>query len=201
MQNIKNDNKNNTSNIQLKRLDLQLHVDSYTKNIADLTETIKQDSEDVEANFCRGMVHSNMVIYGELILAYNKDIDALDAENAIDHDYKDMVQLLDGYCDAAIQDLTKAIELGLVGAVAYELRGKMYLQKGNCDKAIADYTEALGLDAKNVEAYEGRAMAHFRKNHLEEAWSDVEACQRRNGDVDPAFLAALYKASEKPDGR
>ena len=201
MQNQENDGKNNASNILLKRMDLGLPDPEFNETIAKFTKAIEQDPQDASSYLCRGMAYSKVVIYGKLIQAFNKGIDELDAENANVNDNQHTAQLLDSYCDKAIQDFIKTIELDPVNPIAYELRGRMHLHKGQYDAAIADCTKAIELDAKNLEAYEGRAMAHFRNNHLEEAWSDVEACQRRNRDVNPEFLAALYKASEEPDGR
>ncbi|MDP6526980.1 MAG: hypothetical protein QGH15_22575 [Kiritimatiellia bacterium] len=158
MQHQKNDSKNDASNIQIKRLHLPLPGFRSNKAIAKLSKTIKQDPEDAKAYFRRGLAYSNMVDYGKLVQAFNEDLDKLDAENAIANDYKDMVQLLYGYCDAAIHDFTKAIELGLVDATIYECRGSMHLQKSTCDKAMAYYTNAAELGSGYIDAYEDPAL-------------------------------------------
>jgi tetratricopeptide (TPR) repeat protein len=155
MQNQKTDSKNNANNIQIERLDLRLPGSKSDEAIANLSETIDQNPKDAKAYFRRGMVYSNLVNYGKLILAFNEGLDELDAENAIAHDYKDTVQLLEGYCDAALRDFTKAIQLGLVDAAVYECRGNMHLQKGKCDKAMAYYAQAAELGSGYIDAYEG----------------------------------------------
>jgi hypothetical protein len=159
MQHQKNDSKNDASNIQIKRLHLPLPGFRSNKAIAKLSKTIKQDPEDAKAYFRRGLAYSNMVDYGKLVQAFNEDLDKLDAENAIANDYKDMVQLLYGYCDAAIHDFSKAIELGLVDATVYEHRGSMHLQKSQCDKAMAYYTTAAELGLGCIGDYKGPAPA------------------------------------------
>jgi tetratricopeptide (TPR) repeat protein len=158
MQHQKIDSKNDASNIQIKRLHLPLPGPRSNKAIAKLSKTIKQAPEDAKAYFCRGMAYSNMVDYGKLVQAFNEDLDKLDAENAIANDYKNTVQLLYDYCDAAIQDFTKAIELGFVDATVYECRGNMHLQKGKCDKAMAYYTKAAELGSGYTDAYEDPAL-------------------------------------------
>ena len=69
------------------------------------------------------------------------------------------MQLLEGYCDAALRDFTKAIELGLVDATVYECRGNMHLQKGKCDKAMAYHTAAAELGLGYIGDYKGPVPA------------------------------------------
>ena len=153
MKNRKNDSKNDAITVQIERLHLPLPGPRSNKAIAKLSKTIKQDPEDAKAYFSRGMAYSNMVDYGKLVQAFNESLDKLNVENAIANDYKDTVQLLYGYCDAAIHDFTKAIELGFVDATVYEHRSSMHLQKSKCDKAMAYYTNPAELGFGYIGAY------------------------------------------------
>ena len=64
----------------------------------------------------------------------------------------------DGKTDSALQDYTKAIQLKLNYAEAYNNRALLYETKGLHDKALADYTKAIQLDPDYSKAIENRKM-------------------------------------------
>jgi tetratricopeptide (TPR) repeat protein len=190
---------NNTSNTEFEGLDLHPHRYESDMAIADLSDTIEQDPEDAQAYFCRGMAYAHRFEDDKLTQAFKEGLDELGTDDAIARDNQRTAHLLDGYCDQVIEDITKAIELGIVCSAVYEILGKMHWHKGNYDKAVAGYTKAVELDPENAEAYEGRALTHFESHHLEEAWDDVKTCQKLNWKVDPEFLIALQIATAEAE--
>ncbi len=61
-----------------------------------------------------------------------------------------------GKKDAALTDLSKAIELSPGLAGLYSNRGTVYFASGDLDRALADYNEAIKLKADFAGAYFNR---------------------------------------------
>jgi tetratricopeptide (TPR) repeat protein len=194
-----NSSINDTSNTEYEGVDLHPDRDESDMASAYLSDTIELDPEDAQAYFCRGMAYAHRFEDDKRTQTFNESFDELGTDDAIATDNQRTANLLDGYCDQVIEDLTKAIELGIVCSAAYEILGKMYWHKGNYDKAVAGYNKAVELDPENTEAYEGRALTHFESHHLEAAWDDVKTCQKLNHQVDPEFLIALQIASAEAE--
>jgi tetratricopeptide (TPR) repeat protein len=77
--------------------------------------------------------------------------------------------------DAAIKELTTAIECGGNKPVILAARGSVLLKMHQYDKAIDDCTSALFYDAKNLQAMEVRAVCHARKQDYAHVVQDCNA--------------------------
>ncbi len=124
-------------------------------------------------------------------------------------DYAKAVELAPGFAEAynnrgrilgilgkyqeALADLSRAIELRPGDAQAYVNRGNVNAARGRPVQAVADYTRALAIEPGDPATLRSRAAAHFATGELELAWTDVEACARLGGPVDPAFVEALRR--------
>jgi tetratricopeptide (TPR) repeat protein len=74
--------------------------------------------------------------------------------------------------DAAIDDLSKAIELDPQDAVTYNNRGSAYYDQGELDQAITDLSKAIELDPELAIAYKNRGFAYGNKGELDQAIAD-----------------------------
>ncbi len=112
-------------------------------------------------------------------------------------DYYDrgVARLEKGESDAAISDLTKAIEMRPRFALAHFYRGRAYLHEREYDKAISDLTETIEMDPQLVVAYSERAMVYYIKKEYDEAWEDVHKGESLGQEFSPGFLKALREAS------
>ncbi len=75
--------------------------------------------------------------------------------------------------DAAVEDLTRALDLDPICAEAYYERGQARMFMGQLDRAIEDYTEALRLKRDFAKAYSARAGAYVRQGHCLKALDDI----------------------------
>ena len=92
-----------------------------------------------------------------------------------------------GNYDAAIAELTRAIELKPKSSMAYWNRGIAYYYKKNLDQAISDYTKAIKLDRNSIEAYYERSRAYAEKGAYSQASSDLQKVL----ELDPENIPAL----------
>lgn len=84
-------------------------------------------------------------------------------------------KLLSGDIDAAVADLTAAVESADDNVDALILRGEAYMQSGNYTAAIDDFNEALDKDALNSIAYYDRALANTRIENYTAALNDINS--------------------------
>jgi len=90
------------------------------------------------------------------------------------------------YCDQAIADYTKTIEID--PKYAYYYRGNAYRDKGQYDQAIADYTKTIEIDPKYAYAYVDRGRAYREKGQYDLAIADYT----RAIEIDPKYALAYH---------
>jgi tetratricopeptide (TPR) repeat protein len=93
-----------------------------------------------------------------------------------------------GKKDAALTDLSKAIELSPALAGLYSNRGTVYFATGNLERALADYNEAIKLKADFAGAYFNRGNLYSRIGKLDNALADLTAAVK----LDPSYASAYF---------
>ena len=98
-----------------------------------------------------------------------------------------------GKYSAAVQNITKSIELKNDWEIPYFYRAVAYQAQEKYDLAMLDYTKAIQLNDKMTDAYYNRAqIALVRKDianpDITKAVSDLEKAI----ELDPKFIDALY---------
>jgi tetratricopeptide (TPR) repeat protein len=106
-----------------------------------------------------------------------------------------VARLEKGEYDAAISDLTKAIEKRPAFAMAHFYRGRAYFRKGEHDKALPDLTEAIELDPTLAVAYGERAVIYFIRKEYDKVWENIHKQESLGLQANPGFLKALREAS------
>lgn len=82
-------------------------------------------------------------------------------------------KLLAGELDAAIVDLTAAIDAGAATVDTYILRGEAYMQSGDYRNAMDNFDAALAKDPANAVAYYDRALLNTRLEDYNAAMNDI----------------------------
>ena len=94
-----------------------------------------------------------------------------------------------GDYDRALTELTKAIQLNPIFAIAYNNRGDAYIGKYDYDRAIAELNRAINLNPTLEKAYINRACAYFLKANYAQARADTNtALQIDPNDQDAHLL-------------
>ncbi len=75
--------------------------------------------------------------------------------------------------DAAINDLTLALELDPQSSTAYQNRANLYANAGENDKAIADFDRAIEVDPQSYVGYLYRANYYNSRRQFEAALADM----------------------------
>ena len=78
-----------------------------------------------------------------------------------------------GQYDLAINDFTKAIELGKINPTSYYNRGNAYYSKGQFDLAIKDLSKAIELHRRNENFYYNRAKVYTSNGQYDLASKDL----------------------------
>lgn len=82
-------------------------------------------------------------------------------------------KLLSGDIDAAVIDLTAAIDADNASVDAYILRGEAYMQSGDYKRALADFDAAISRDEQNAIAYYDRSLLNTRLENYQAALNDI----------------------------
>ena len=97
-------------------------------------------------------------------------------------------KLLAGELDAAIADLTAAIDAGGASVDAYILRGEAYMQSGDYRSAMDDFNSALAKDGANAVAYYDRSLLNTRLEDYGAAMNDINNALAANVSNPSAIL-------------
>lgn len=92
---------------------------------------------------------------------------------AADYYESGKTKLLAGELDAAIADLTAAIDAGAASVDTYILRGEAYMQSGDYQNAMADFDAVLTKDPANAVAYYDRYLLNSRLEDYNAAMNDI----------------------------
>jgi tetratricopeptide (TPR) repeat protein len=88
--------------------------------------------------------------------------------------------------DQALEDFSRAVEIGPKYAKAWYNRGNVFDETGVFDRAIDDYTRAIGIEPHYTMAYNNRGLAHRHKGDFEKAIADFTAAL----GLDPNYAKA-----------
>lgn len=91
---------------------------------------------------------------------------------------------LEGDTDAAMKDLTKAIELQPSLSQSFIKRASMYLETGSKDQAAEDFEEAMKQNKDDPDIYYHRAQLHFILGEFADAAKDYQ----KSIELDKSFI-------------
>ncbi len=95
-----------------------------------------------------------------------------------------------GNLEAAIDELTQAVEIRPDYAVGYLSRGRMYYESGDLEASIADCTRALEINPQYSQAWHNRGLVRIEQGDMQAAVGDLtEAIS-----LDPTYASAhIYR--------
>lgn len=93
-----------------------------------------------------------------------------------------------GDTQAAVADLTRALELAPESVSLRRLRGGVHAQRGESELAVRDLTAALAVTPSDENALMWRGVSHFQAGHTDLALADMAAALR----LAPDNQAAVY---------
>lgn len=116
---------------------------------------------------------SHMTPMQEVPQSNNVEIVEENLLQAADYYSRGRDEILAGNLDAALSDLTSAIDADAGMVDAYILRGEAYMQSGDYRSAMQDFDSAIKLDAISSVAYYDRALLNTRLEDFNSAMNDI----------------------------
>lgn len=159
--------------------------------IAECTQAITQDPQDVRAYYNRGLIYSRFGDFDRGIADFNKCLE-LDPKNHGAYVNRGLSYLFNKNPDQALLDINKAIALDLDDPEDHYNRGLVYLMKKDLDQALVDFDEYISLVSDNVDGYYKRAIVHYGKKDYDRALSDLD----RALQINPNDAAVHLKRGE-----
>ena len=93
-----------------------------------------------------------------------------------------------GNYDAAVADLTGALELDPKHKFARNERASVFLKKGENDRALQDLNDALDRDPGNARTYTLRGQANTQLGNRDAAMEDFDAAIARDASFGEAYF-------------
>ena len=112
------------------------------------------------------------------------DLGGLDEHEGFAYNMRGTFRYLRGENDAALEDLTKSIELQPSLTQSYIKRASMHLQLGNKDAAAEDFEQSQKQDPDDPDIYYHRAQLNFIMQEFAEAAKDYQ----KSIDLDSEFI-------------
>lgn len=156
---------------------------------AGLEETVELDENSGKGQLQRGltaMQRKTKDAYEEASEAFKKaiELDSLDEHEAFALNMRATFAYLEGDTPAAMDDLTKAVDLQPSLTQAYIKRASMHLELGNKDKAAEDFEKAMEQNKDDPDLFYHRAQLHFILGEFSEAAKDYQ----KSIDLDRDFI-------------
>jgi tetratricopeptide (TPR) repeat protein len=135
-------------------------IESNRKIIAESTEKIAADKNEIDSFYVRGAAHFHL---GQIyIMLYAPGYT------------KEQNKLIKDEFEAAVEDFTTLIHKKPEFLQGYVMRGMTYGQLGMSITAIADFTQAIEIDPKNSFAYYARGREYWALKDYKKAKEDYD---------------------------
>ncbi len=146
---------------------------SYEQAVADFTQAIEHDAEDVRLYVDRAWTYRLWGDYARSIADWSRAIE-LEPGNANHYFDRASVHRDRQYWDAALEDMDRAIELDPGNAPFWRERGWLNSDRGELAEAISDFESAIALDPQECLAYWGRALVYRRREQYRATLDDLD---------------------------
>ena len=127
--------------------------------IADFTNVLSADPNDLFAYFYRGFAYFRLEQYELAIADYTKSI-SLDPDFCEAYVSRGSAYGMWGEYSLAVRDYTKAVQLDPGNSIAYGYRALAYIGQGQYDLAIADCTLLIEREPDQADPYMNRGFAY-----------------------------------------
>jgi tetratricopeptide (TPR) repeat protein len=157
----------------------------WERAIADFTEAIRLDPNDVTAFLNRGVTYDQENDHDRAIDDYNEAI-RLDPGDAYVFLNRGSAYSRKKDYELAIADYDEALRLYPNWPLAFYGRGTTQFLRKNYDGAIADYSEAIKLKPDDAKSWYYRGRAFWEKGDFAKANADIAEAKRLNIAAPPA---------------
>jgi tetratricopeptide (TPR) repeat protein len=139
-------------------------ISKYDQDIEKYTNIIKQNPNDADAYFRRGMAYSSKGDYERAIQDLTKSIALEPVSEAYNN--RGYIYAERGNYNQAISDFNKSIELDPEHASSYYNLGVAYSNLEDYQQAIACFSNSIKIEPDKAITYHARGMAY---NHIKES--------------------------------
>jgi tetratricopeptide (TPR) repeat protein len=179
-----------TAKDHLDRGDSYMKQDDYALAIAEYTQAIRLDANNLQAYNKRGQAYYYLGNFDRAIADFNQAIRLSPNSSVLFYNRGLAYEDKDEYA-LAIADYTQSITLNPNYANAYKQRGGIYggfdSRYIDRDRAITDYTQAIRLNPNDLNAYMSRAYNYLNKNDYNRAISDYTHVITQKPDSSNAY--------------
>ncbi len=161
--------------------------EDYDSIIAQQTQILAQDPNNVDAYTQRGMAYYYTGNYDRAIADFTQAI-ALDPNNPSFYNNRGLAYKHIGDYTNAVHDYTKAIEMNPNEADFYANRGNVHILRDDYENAVTDFTQALAFNSSNADFYNLRGLAFYRLQNYDDALNDYNQAIQ----LDPANPILYY---------
>jgi tetratricopeptide (TPR) repeat protein len=159
---------------------------AFEKAIEACNESLKIDSNSVEAYFSRGFAYAELRQQEQAIEDYGKAI-ALNPDLAVAYFNRGNAYAELKQHERAVEDYGKAIALNPDLVEAYNNRGFVYVELKQYERAIEDCGKAIALNPDFAVVYNNRGNAYAELNQYERAIEDYGKAIALNPDFAVAY--------------
>jgi tetratricopeptide (TPR) repeat protein len=141
-----------------------IYFSGKEKEASELVETaIAKDPQKSINYYIKGVLNINKGKYSRALENFDKALSLNTGTNEFNIYLNRGVAYLElEETDAALKDITKAIELGPNNASAYHSRGRIYYSTKQYSEAVKDFSRSVEINPNNDAAYYNLGMTYFR---------------------------------------
>jgi tetratricopeptide (TPR) repeat protein len=148
-----------------------LSSQDYQKAIADLSQIIQRQPDNIDASFARGLGYVSLDEDRKAIADFTNVIN-LRPDFIAAYLGRGLIYSQLGDYPKALTDFTKAIELEPDGYLTYFARGTIYVGLKDYQNATANFEQAIELQPDNFLAYTGRGALYRDMGEYQKARAD-----------------------------
>jgi tetratricopeptide (TPR) repeat protein len=156
---------------------------------ADLTAAINLETNDADAYNIRSLARANLRDLDAALADCNTAIKVSEKfPSSASYRNRAIVKTLRQEYESALDDASRAVELGPREPTAYACRGRVQSALKDYRGALADFNRAIELNPKDPSAYSSRAAASILLNEFSNGSADLEKALELDPKNANAFL-------------
>jgi Flp pilus assembly protein TadD len=154
--------------------------------IRELDRAIRDNPDDADAYFKRGLAYAQNGNYNQAIQDFGQAI-RLNPKDPEAFNNRCWARAMIGDLQIALRDCNESLRLRPNFVDALDSRGLVNLKIGLPNSAISDYNAALRLNPKHASALFGRGKAKIRNGDRSGGNADIDAAKAINPEIDREF--------------
>jgi tetratricopeptide (TPR) repeat protein len=157
----------------------------YEKAYDQYSSALKKGSKDKRLTFNLAVTNSKKKSYYEAIAQFTALLST--QENAEVLAQRAFCYYKIGKFEKALNDASKANQIDIRNAFAYNILGLLHLQEGDADLAELTYSEGLSWEPQQAELLAGRGFARYKQKFYKSALEDLNAAIGLDQQIGEAY--------------